>query len=1090
MSVTGCAAEFREKLSFPVGPIQLFVPDMLDVSVFNRGPVGPFQVPVIGAQDLPVEFRSRKHVRLIRLIGELVGQPESGRLTISSNGSQLSVLLNAPTTFPSQTQIDVAGFVGRSGGDFQLEFAQARVFDPAIESQPDTELPQLMTTLAVGGLSEAQARLNFPVDVTGVVTFYDSDWCVMFIADETGGIYVRADDLAENAHWQPGDSIRVTGESDPGGFAPTIRAKSIRPAAPQRFPEPRSVPISRLVSGAEDCQWVSVIGNVLQVTRNDEHAKLTLRHEDVSFEAIIPNVTDKQLPPNLVGSRVSLQGVCGVLASADRQATGIRIHVQTTPQLSIIKGAPTDVFELPLTEIEDILKFSPENSEGDPVRILGMVTYVGDSGLTTVQNGVAGITIPLERRPLPKPGDRVEVVGFPLVTEKSPTLTAPRWKHSVAALAYPAPVELAEADQQYHGVLVDVEATILENHLSEHSPRFTLQRGGLLFSADMSAFQFDSEMAALPVGTVINLEGVYIAQADEWNSSDSFRILVPVDRRPMVVRAAPWWNQRYVVPIVSVLAASVLVFLVWVRTLKTRVTAQNATINRQDSEKGQLSERCDSLFQGASDLIFALSPRRLFLAANPATAEFFDSTLYELLGTHIRDRISPESAISLEASMAELCTKSSQLSSELCVPRGTDTIVLEARLQLQPATGDVLVIARDESDRRELESQLLHLQKMESVGQLAAGVAHDYNNIMTVVLGNSELLLLNEEFSQEDKDNVREIHKAAERASELTNQLLLFSRRQMVTATRVSPNSLLDGLTGMLSRLIGEDILLVSRVDGNLPPIKGDRGMLEQAILNLVLNARDAMPFGGDLLVDAHTVTLSETEALKSAEATAGEFVRISVTDTGTGMSGELRTRIFEPFFTTKEAGRGTGLGLSTVFGISHQHDGWVEVESEEGVGSVFHLYFPVDHSPAEGTSESPAEPPRISRGDEVILVVEDEVAVRRTIVRQLTRAGHHVLEASDGSEGLRVWQENRDAIDLLVTDMVMPGGVSGRELARHARLDKPDLPVIFCSGYSPELTGLSQLGEFDRVLLKPFESSELMLCVRELVEGVPALLS
>ncbi len=410
--------------------------------------------------------------------------------------------------------------------------------------------------------------------------------------------------------------------------------------------------------------------------------------------------------------------------------------------------------------------------------------------------------------------------------------------------------------------------------------------------------------------------------------------------------------------------------------------------------------------------------------------------------------------------------------------------------QLQPATGDVLVIARDESDRRELESQLLHLQKMESVGQLAAGVAHDYNNIMTVVLGNSELLLLNEEFSQEDKDNVREIHKAAERASELTNQLLLFSRRQMVTATRVSPNSLLDGLTGMLSRLIGEDILLISRVDGNLPPIKGDRGMLEQAILNLVLNARDAMPFGGDLLVDAHTVTLSETEALKSAEATAGEFVRISVTDTGTGMSGELRTRIFEPFFTTKEVGRGTGLGLSTVFGISHQHDGWVEVESEEGVGSVFHLYFPVDHSPAEGTSESPAEPPRISRGDEVILVVEDEVAVRRTIVRQLTRAGHHVLEASDGSEGLRVWQENRDAIDLLVTDMVMPGGVSGRELARHARLDKPDLPVIFCSGYSPELTGLSQLGEFDRVLLKPFESSELMLCVRELVEGVPASLS
>jgi len=392
------------------------------------------------------------------------------------------------------------------------------------------------------------------------------------------------------------------------------------------------------------------------------------------------------------------------------------------------------------------------------------------------------------------------------------------------------------------------------------------------------------------------------------------------------------------------------------------------------------------------------------------------------------------------------------------------------------------------SERRELEAQILHMQKMESVGQLAAGVAHDYNNLMTIIIGNSEFIMEDKLLAGEPGQMIDEIHDAADRASNLTRQLLAFSRRQIMKLTTLDPGDLLRNLSDMLGRLIGEEIALDFDVPTELPSIKADPGMIEQAVINLVLNARDSMPDGGQVTISARSLKLSESDVDQKPDALPGRHVLISVSDAGTGIEPENLPRIFEPFYTTKEVGRGTGLGLSTVFGIAKQHEGWLEVETSVGAGTTFHLYLPsvleeIETQP-DGESEGPNQ-----NGSETIMIVEDEDGVRRTMRNVLRRAGYRVMDAADGPEALNAWAGHEHEIDLLVTDMRMPGGMSGRDLANRIRETRPDLLSVYCTGYSAELTGLTTLNERERLLPKPFENKMLINVVRDIldVNRIPA---
>jgi CheY-like chemotaxis protein len=340
---------------------------------------------------------------------------------------------------------------------------------------------------------------------------------------------------------------------------------------------------------------------------------------------------------------------------------------------------------------------------------------------------------------------------------------------------------------------------------------------------------------------------------------------------------------------------------------------------------------------------------------------------------------------------------------------------------------------------------------MEAVGHLAAGVAHDFRNILTVIQGHACLRLLNPELDPKTSDSLKQITESVERASNLTQQLLAFSRKQIMRLEVVDVNKLLRHLSDMLSRLIGDHITLQYQFAEALPCTEADVCSIEQVILNLAVNARDAMPQGGSLVISTKVEQVSAAYAHAHPEASAGEFACITVADTGCGMNEQTKGRLFEPFFTTKEVGKGTGMGLATAYGLIKQHNGWIEAESEVGKGSTFKIFLPptakqVKPEPAAQTSRPAAG------GNETILVVEDEELVREFVASLLTESGYKILQAGNGVDALDVWRRHSTEIDLLLTDVVMPQKISGIELADKLRTEKPDLKVIFTSGYSLEL--------------------------------------
>ena len=398
----------------------------------------------------------------------------------------------------------------------------------------------------------------------------------------------------------------------------------------------------------------------------------------------------------------------------------------------------------------------------------------------------------------------------------------------------------------------------------------------------------------------------------------------------------------------------------------------------------------------------------------------------------------------------------------------------------------VIVVVRDLTAVRALEAQLRHAQKMEAVGRLAGGVAHDFNNLLTVITGRSQLLLLKLPPESPLRRDVELVEETAHRASALTRQLLAFSRKQMVQPRVVDLNEVVRGMETMLSRLIGEDVTLATRLDPTAGCVRADPAQLEQMIVNLAVNARDAMPLGGRLTLETGFVRLDEGFAREHVGLRAGPHVRLVVRDTGVGMDGLIKAHLFEPFFTTKGPGKGTGLGLATVYGIVTQSGGAIRVDSEPGQGAVFTIDLPRVDAPADLRGD-PGIPAAAPHGSETVLLVEDEPEVRGLARDILHQQGYTVLEAADGDEALRIGREHGGPIHLLVTDVVMPQ-MGGRELADHLRAGRHETKVLYVSGYTDDAIlhqGVSETGM--AFLPKPFTASALAHKVREVLDAAPA---
>ena len=413
----------------------------------------------------------------------------------------------------------------------------------------------------------------------------------------------------------------------------------------------------------------------------------------------------------------------------------------------------------------------------------------------------------------------------------------------------------------------------------------------------------------------------------------------------------------------------------------------------------------------------------------------------------------------------------------------------EQRLVCDAAGTPVEVVGSwvDITERKTLEELLRQSQKMDAVGQLAGGVAHDFNNMLAVIRGNAELLLMDEaQYPPDAREGLRHVVSASERAANLTRQLLAFSRKQVMQPQPLVLNDVIANLTKMLKRVIGENIDLQCHYAAPLPHVQADPGMMEQVILNLVVNARDAMPGGGQVRVATECVRVDEGHAQANAEARAGEFVCLSVGDTGTGIAPEVLPRIFEPFFTTKEVGKGTGLGLATVYGIVKQHEGWIELCSEIGKGTTFKILLPAILAPARLATASAVSDAELPGGTETILLVEDDHAVRLTTRRVLASKGYQIREATCAREALELWKQHSAEIALLLTDIMMPEQLTGRDLAERLWRHRPALKVVFMSGYSADVVGKNT--DFVRrtrsyFLHKPCSARVLLETVRQCLD-------
>jgi PAS domain S-box-containing protein len=513
-----------------------------------------------------------------------------------------------------------------------------------------------------------------------------------------------------------------------------------------------------------------------------------------------------------------------------------------------------------------------------------------------------------------------------------------------------------------------------------------------------------------------------------------------------------------------------------------------AQVQRYARELAVSEARFRSLVQNSSDIITVTDPDGTIRYASPSTEAVLGHSSSLLVGKNAFGFVHPGDAATLRAFLDRVVSQPARAATAEYRLRHVDGswIDLEAvgnnRLT-DPAVVGIVVNARNLTDRRRLEAQLRQSQKMEAIGNLAGGIAHDFNNLLTIIIGHTHLQLQRLGANHSDREEWELIRETADRGAALIRQLLVFSRQQVVQPVVLDLNSVVEGIGGLLQRLLGEHIELVIASAPDLGRVRADPGHIEQVIVNLAVNARDAMLDGGRLTIETANVELDAEYARRHVGAQIGPHVMLAVSDTGSGMDAETQSRMFEPFFTTKEPGKGTGLGLSTVYGIVQQCGGTIWVYSEIGHGTTFKIYLPrIETTAGAAAPSAPTE--TVAGGSETVLVVEDEDRVRELVSEILTLHGYTVLMASTAGDALLLSERHEGPIHLLVTDLVMPT-MSGRALARRVAERRPETKALYLSGYTGDTIVRHGMLEADMAFLqKPFTVEGLTRKVREMLDA------
>ncbi len=658
----------------------------------------------------------------------------------------------------------------------------------------------------------------------------------------------------------------------------------------------------------------------------------------------------------------------------------------------------------------------------------------------------------------------------------------------------------AKTDAQSH--LEDVESELFGNKTNESSDDY---KGFRIDSAHQGQEAFEKVKKAVADGDPYVLAFVDIRMPPGWDGIETLEKIWRVAPEMQAVICTAYsdysWDEmtrrfgqtdsllilKKPFETVEVLQMAHALAQKWTlgRQAKLRLDDLDRMVRQRTTELHASEERFSKAFQA--------SPIPLAIIRCDDGAVIDSNASFSNLTGYPKDELLRKTATDLHLwgaiSDAQPSTDATRLREKSCTLARPDGSARQVVLSTEPLSlGSIpclLLLIEDITEQLKIEAQLRQAQKMEVIGRMAAGIAHEFNNLLTVIQGDVGLLQSASPSQVDRAALLEQIMQASQRAATFTRQLLAFSRKQVLQPRVLNLSEVITRTKKMLSRLIGEKFEIKVHGESDSVSLCADEGGLEQILLNLVLNARDAMPNGGTVEIGSSIVTLSPADAARNPDARPGRFACMRVKDHGHGMTPQIISRIFDPFFTTKDVGKGTGLGLSTIHGIVKQHEGWVEVASEVGQGSTFDVFLPASHnSPACAQAAEKAAAPAEGKG-EVILVVEDEIAVRELACMALRKRGYQVLNAPNGPAAIDVWQKNSSPVDLVLTDMVMPNGMSGGELAKELIKRNPKLKIIYTSGYSPEILKQdSLLSQGINFLPKPYDLPALLKAIRLCLDG------
>lgn len=772
-------------------------------------------------------------------------------------------------------------------------------------------------------------------------------------------------------------------------------------------------------------------------------------------------------------------------------------------------AAPRTSSSAPLTKaltVKEALKGDEQASGlehlGEPVTLVGVlisdpVIIGAAASLVSFQDDTGGVTLFTEdTRQLAgqfKRGDLVEVHGK-LAQFKGMNEIHLGTIRQLGARTLPAPREALAIDlngNRYKGQLVRMAGELVVPGDFSNANRGALlrDRSGQISVVISSKF-FDNSrfIERLLRGGPVVITGVAGQSCEKPPFHCGYRI-IPRDPDDLIFAPIPPYRTISVSVAVVLLLASLLYLVKRRRSAELRARAMSKlTESLRESEAAlrKSEERYRELFENANDMVFTLDLEGNLVSLNKAGERITGYSREEAQNKSVTKCFKPELLAQTQQMLfGELAGEPRREYETEIIRKDGREVALEVSSRLIYENDKPIAvqgIARDITNRKELEEQLRQSQKMEAIGRLAGGVAHDFNNLLTVIKGHAEMLGDRIGPLHSARKDIQQIQQGADRAASLTQQLLAFSRQQVLKPRVLDLNTVVIEMAKMLPRLIGEDIELVMRPSPATAQVKADPGQLEQVILNLAVNARDAMPRGGKLTIEISNALIDERYARQHAGVEAGRYVLLAVSDNGCGMDAETQKHIFDPFFTTKELGKGTGLGLATVYGVVKQSGGFLWVYSEVGKGSTFKIYLPRAEQTLEGIM--PAKNVSQSwRGHETVLIVEDEDAVRELTHEFLDTRGYNVLQARNGAEALQMAVAHSDPIDLVVSDVIMPG-MSGPELAQKLSLFHPEIKVLYVSGYTADAVPQGILNNTRAPFLsKPFSRDALLQNVREILE-------